>query len=189
MSLRRGGGGVLGDFSMTQLANRSIEVLISVRWDSSPKMEAQLRNTFRTSGYPDGLGLSPRETHSLPQVATGGLNNYKLGSSNQGDPAIFLGNWRLACTACQIDAMDQNDNTVGKISVHRSTPYYDNIGYADLSDFFYIWLRRSVSCDPCSRTSSPRWPCPRLDELVATPYTAMAARRRAEPVLPRWHDV
>ena len=24
-------------------------------------------------------------------------------------------------------------------------PYYDNIGYADLSDFFYVWLRRSVS--------------------------------------------
>jgi adenine-specific DNA methylase len=23
-------------------------------------------------------------------------------------------------------------------------PYYDNIGYADLSDFFYVWLRRSI---------------------------------------------
>ena len=23
-------------------------------------------------------------------------------------------------------------------------PYYDNIGYADLSDFFYVWLRRSL---------------------------------------------
>ena len=21
-------------------------------------------------------------------------------------------------------------------------PYYDNVGYADLSDFFYVWLRR-----------------------------------------------
>ena len=24
-------------------------------------------------------------------------------------------------------------------------PYYDNIGYADLSDFFYVWLRRALS--------------------------------------------
>ena len=22
-------------------------------------------------------------------------------------------------------------------------PYYDNIGYADLSDFFYVWMRKS----------------------------------------------
>ena len=28
--------------------------------------------------------------------------------------------------------------------VSTDPPYYDNIGYADLSDFFYIWLRRSV---------------------------------------------
>ena len=31
----------------------------------------------------------------------------------------------------------------GKI-VSTDPPYYDNIGYADLSDFFYVWLRRSL---------------------------------------------
>ena len=30
-------------------------------------------------------------------------------------------------------------------SSHPSPPYYDNIGYADLSDFFYVWLRRSLN--------------------------------------------
>ena len=29
--------------------------------------------------------------------------------------------------------------------VSTDPPYYDNIGYADLSDFFYVWLRRSLS--------------------------------------------
>ena len=47
-------------------------------------------------------------------------------------------------------------------------PYYDNIGYADLSDFFYVWLRHAVG---------NIWPnlfrrvlAPKDEELVATPY-------------------
>lgn len=47
-------------------------------------------------------------------------------------------------------------------------PYYDNIGYADLSDFFYIWLRRSL------RSFFPdlfaTLAVPKAEELVATPY-------------------
>lgn len=47
-------------------------------------------------------------------------------------------------------------------------PYYDNIGYADLSDFFYVWLKRSVGDvwpDLFRRLQTPK-----DDELVATPY-------------------
>ena len=33
--------------------------------------------------------------------------------------------------------------STGKV-VSTDPPYYDNIGYADLSDFFYVWLRRSL---------------------------------------------
>ena len=42
--------------------------------------------------------------------------------------------------------LDASKNTVNLNNVMISTdpPYYDNIGYADLSDFFYIWLRRSL---------------------------------------------
>ncbi len=47
-------------------------------------------------------------------------------------------------------------------------PYYDNIGYADLSDFFYVWLRRSL------KTIFPNLfatlAVPKAEELVATPY-------------------
>ncbi|MGA8030568.1 MAG: DUF1156 domain-containing protein [Bryobacteraceae bacterium] len=46
-------------------------------------------------------------------------------------------------------------------------PYYDNIGYADLSDFFYVWLRRSLVpyyADLCSTLLVPK-----KQELIATP--------------------
>lgn len=47
-------------------------------------------------------------------------------------------------------------------------PYYDNIGYADLSDFFYVWLRRSLrSVFPDLFTTLA---VPKAEELVATPY-------------------
>jgi putative DNA methylase len=52
--------------------------------------------------------------------------------------------------------------------VSTDPPYYDNIGYADLSDFFYVWLRRSL------RSVFPdlfaTLAVPKAEELVATPY-------------------
>jgi putative DNA methylase len=55
----------------------------------------------------------------------------------------------------------------GKI-VSTDPPYYDNIGYADLSDFFYVWLRRSLkSIFPDLFTTLA---VPKVEELVATPY-------------------
>ena len=38
----------------------------------------------------------------------------------------------------------QNDCGLRNIMISTDPPYYDNIGYADLSDFFYIWLRHSL---------------------------------------------
>ena len=47
-------------------------------------------------------------------------------------------------------------------------PYYDNIGYADLSDFFYVWMRRSLKeiYPDLFRTMM----VPKAEELVAIPY-------------------
>ncbi len=52
--------------------------------------------------------------------------------------------------------------------VATDPPYYDNIGYADLSDFFYVWLRRSLGAvyPDLFRTLLT----PKSAELVATPY-------------------
>ncbi|GGN46082.1 DUF1156 domain-containing protein [Deinococcus daejeonensis] len=52
--------------------------------------------------------------------------------------------------------------------VSTDPPYYDNIGYADLSDYFYVWLKRATSkIWPSAFTTLA---VPKSDELVATPY-------------------
>ena len=52
--------------------------------------------------------------------------------------------------------------------VSTDPPYYDNIGYADLSDFFYVWLRRSLR--PVFPELFATLAVPKAEELVATPY-------------------
>ncbi len=52
--------------------------------------------------------------------------------------------------------------------VSTDPPYYDNIGYADLSDFFYIWLRRSLKIIFPNLFSTLA--VPKAEELIATPY-------------------
>ena len=54
-------------------------------------------------------------------------------------------------------------------------PYYDNIGYADLSDFFYVWLRptlKSVFPDLFATVAVPK-----EEELVALPHRHGSAKR------------
>jgi putative DNA methylase len=66
----------------------------------------------------------------------------------------------------------QSDAATQSISLNKvissDPPYYDNIGYADLSDFFYVWMRRSL------RNIYPdlfaTMAVPKAEELVATPY-------------------
>ncbi|HVL40316.1 MAG TPA: DUF1156 domain-containing protein, partial [Fimbriimonadaceae bacterium] len=57
-------------------------------------------------------------------------------------------------------------------------PYYDNIGYADLSDFFYVWLRRSLKTVHPDLFSTLL--VPKSQELVATPYRFGGDRGAAE---------
>lgn len=52
--------------------------------------------------------------------------------------------------------------------VDTDPPYYDNIGYSDLSDFFYVWLRRALRAIHPELLSTML--VPKSDELVANPY-------------------
>ena len=52
--------------------------------------------------------------------------------------------------------------------ISTDPPYYDNIGYSDLSDFFYIWLRRSLRSIHPDLLSTML--VPKMEELVANPY-------------------
>ena len=73
----------------------------------------------------------------------------------------------------QADATLPNSLSVGQTNsvqpvLSTDPPYYDNVGYADLSDFFYVWLRKML------RDSFPNLfatlATPKAEEMVATPY-------------------
>jgi adenine-specific DNA methylase len=69
-------------------------------------------------------------------------------------------------TAQQADAQSQTISSNKLVST--DPPYYDNIGYADLSDFFYVWLRKSLK--PIFSGLYATLAVPKAEELVATPY-------------------
>jgi putative DNA methylase len=77
--------------------------------------------------------------------------------------------------AVQADAGRQT-LSVGKV-VSTDPPYYDNIGYADLSDFFYVWLRRTMK--PVFPDLFTTLAVPKAEELVATP-NRHGSRAKAE---------
>ena len=77
-----------------------------------------------------------------------------------------------AFTASGLAHATQDDATTQSVTksnvVSTDPPYYDNVPYADLSDFFYVWLRRTLRSV---------WPdlfatltVPKSAELVAAPY-------------------
>lgn len=71
----------------------------------------------------------------------------------------------------------QTDCWLRDIMISSDPPYYDNIGYADLSDFFYIWLRQSLKSTypQLFRTML----VPKSEELVATPYRFDGSKEKA----------
>ena len=68
--------------------------------------------------------------------------------------------------ASQHDAM--TPETLRNVMVSTDPPYYDNIGYADLSDYFYIWMRRNLRHIYPSLFRPVL--VPKSEELIATPY-------------------
>jgi putative DNA methylase len=72
------------------------------------------------------------------------------------------------CSAVQLDAAQALPRVKRTPLVATDPPYYDNVGYADLSDFFYVWLRR-----PLKKVYPDLFNTllvPKAQELVATPY-------------------
>lgn len=67
-----------------------------------------------------------------------------------------------------VSQLDAKSAFTGGYLVSTDPPYYDNIGYSDLSDFFYVWLRRSLGSVFPTLLSTVL--VPKADELVANPY-------------------
>lgn len=91
-----------------------------------------------------------------------------------GDVSVSLNNIakvieRLPCdiagTVAQADAVTRDYSNV---VISTDPPYYDNIGYSDLADFFYVWQRRALSFVLPSVFTTML--TPKSSELVANPY-------------------
>jgi putative DNA methylase len=86
-------------------------------------------------------------------------------------PAVSVGN------AFQQNAASAHDDSTAPV-VSTDPPYYDNVPYADLADFFYVWLRRALK---------ETWPTlfatmstPKSEELVAFAYRHENGKSGAE---------
>lgn len=70
--------------------------------------------------------------------------------------------------------IEYEDNVV----ISTDPPYYDNIPYAVLADFFYVWLRRTLKEQFPIVTQTVL--TPKAEELVATPYRFGGDKKAAE---------
>ena len=124
-------------------------------WDSS---NPKVRNTFGRQALP--MVWDYAEANILSH-STGGLQSQLQYISR----AIAHTPAAAKSEAVQISAMSRG---YAGLVVSTDPPYYDNIGYSDLSDYFYVWLRKSL------RTIHPSvvgtMLTPKADELVANPY-------------------
>jgi putative DNA methylase len=80
--------------------------------------------------------------------------------------------------ARQADAAHLHSPVSVPVAIATDPPYYDNIGYADLADFFYVWLRRSIGSSYPDLTSTML--TPKTAELVANPYRFGGDAEQAE---------
>ncbi len=102
-----------------------------------------------------------------------------------GDLKVSLGSvvQAISCRNVKLAAFAHQGDGAALASKHRSIyitdpPYYDNIGYADLSDFFYLWLRRSLESIYPDLFSTLL--VPKAQELVADPYRHDGDKSAAE---------
>lgn len=126
-------------------------------WDSSPKMEA-VRGLFARQAIPMAWDFAEANPF-------GGSSGDYVEDLNWVRRSLDKVPAYVGSLATQADASTRDYSNV---VVSTDPPYYDNIGYSDLSDFFYVWLRRSLR-DVHPQLFSTML-VPKAEELVANPY-------------------
>ena len=124
-------------------------------WDSS---NPKIRNTFGRQALP-----------MTWDFAEGNLLSESTGSvASQFAYVCKVIEAARVSTPGQVEQADAASRNYVGLLIATDPPYYDNIGYSDLSDFFYVWLRRSL------RDVHPELLAtmlvPKAEELVANPY-------------------
>jgi putative DNA methylase len=145
-------------FSVSRMADRHSSLC---RWDPNPTGYApKISNTFGRQALPmvwdyvEGNPFSPSSGNLLDAVGW----VVKVIETSLRPHSLEI--------ALQIDARTQKLSAAKVVST--DPPYFDNVPYADLSDFFYVWLRRSIAPifpDPFATVAVPK-----SEELVAFSY-------------------
>lgn len=150
-------------FAVSRLADYSCTI---TTWASNPQMEI-LRNAFARQAIP---------------------MTWDFAEGNVFGPSSGSLDILLAAVARVVEVLpascpasvSQGDAAAAELRACFATdpPYFDNIGYADLSDFFYVWLRKSL------RNIYPdlfaTMLTPKSEELVATPYRFGGSKEKAQ---------
>lgn len=140
-------------FAVSRLASTNSAMC---RWNSAPSKE------------------SVSDTFSMPKLSM--ILDFAEGNCFHPGPCDL--GWSVGWVAKALEFLpagegvvaqaDASTRTYEDVLISTDPPYYDNIGYSDLSDFFYVWLRRNL------RTVYPEllstMLVPKAEELVANPY-------------------
>jgi len=145
--------GVYLAFVIDQVANHSSSLC---GWNSP---NTQMRAVFSRQAIPMVWDYAESNIFSESTGSFSNLFNRQI-KGFEGIPALSSG------FVQQSDA--QTDSGLRNIMVSTDPPYYDNIAYADLSDFFYVWLRKTLmnTYPDLFRTML----VPKVEELVAVSY-------------------
>lgn len=154
--------GVYLAFIVDKLADRGSTIC---SWDAT---RDGLRNTFARQAIPMTWDYAEANPFSSSSGCFDNMLEWVFKSLLE-FPATITG------TAIQQDA--QTDCGLRNLVISSDPPYYDNIGYADLADYFYIWMRQSL------KSTYPRlfrtMLVPKAEELVATHYRFEGSREKA----------
>lgn len=148
--------GVYLAFVVDKLADRNSSIC---SWDKSPN-QLSVRNTFGRQAIPMTWDYAEANPFSNSTGCFDNCIEWIIRSVEAFPPHVERADAR------QFDA--QSDNSKRDLVISTDPPYYDNIGYADLSDYFYVWLRQSLKRTYPELFSTML--VPKAEELVATPY-------------------
>lgn len=160
--LREGGVGarayaeavsVYSAFAVTKMADRGSSIC---SWDAS---RSSLRNTFGRQAIPMTWDFAEANPFS--------------GSTGSWEPCVewtwkSIENFVPRNTGQIINHDAQTVRYPDQVAIATDPPYYDNIGYADLSDYFFCWLKPALQ--PIFPEVFGVLATPKAEELVATPY-------------------
>jgi putative DNA methylase len=155
--------GVYLAFVVDKIADRGSSIC---SWDSSRE---GLRNTFGRQAIPMIWDFAESNPFCNSSGCFSNMLEWIVKCVDE-FPATIMGESE------QVDA--QADCGLRNIMVSTDPPYYDNIGYADLSDFFYVWMRQSLR-DIYPNLFSTML-VPKAEELIATPYRHEGSKEKAK---------